>query len=232
MFKFALFRNHLTGNKNDYLGVPQSTKNKSTEDIIQQITHPGSILKETECAAVINDFFKAIASNLQEGVGFTNEFIRISPGVTGVFNGINDQFDPTRHHKQVNIVGGKELKAAVEEMLVEKVAASVRQPEINSVYDLKSQQNNAALTPGHMIELSGSLLKVDIELADEGIFLVNTADGSEIKIAQIHTNLPSKLSGMLPDSLVPGGYNLIVRNRPEGNKNLMSGSFAEDLTVS
>lgn len=232
MFKFALFRNHLTGNDNDYLAVPQSTENKRTEDIIHQITIPGSILKETECAAVINDFFKAIASNLQEGVGFTNEFIRINPGVSGVFNGINDQFDPNRHHKQVNVVGGKEFKAAVEEMPVEKVAASVRQPEIKSVYDFKSQQNNAVLTPGHMIELRGRLLKLDTELTDEGIFIVNTTDDSEFKIVQIHTNLPSKLLGMLPDELAPGVYNLVVRNRPEGNKNLMSGSLTEGLTVS
>jgi hypothetical protein len=53
-----------------------------------------------------------------------------------------------------------------------------------------------------------------------------------LKIQQIHTNLPSKLSGMLPDGIPPGDYTLEVRVRMDGNKNLLVGALAAELTVS
>lgn len=231
MLKYALYRNHLTKNEDDYIAKTQSQKNKHIEDIIHQITMAGSILKETECQAVIHDFFKAIGNNLKEGYGFTSEYIRIQASVTGVFHGINDEFDSEHHKKQVTISAGNVFKNAVEQSTLEKVEAISRQPEIKSVYDLKSQQADAVLTPDHMMELNGSKLKLDTELPDEGIFLINSLDDSETKIGQIHTNLPSKLYGMVPEGLAPGSYKLEVRNRQEGNKNLSIGVFAQDLIV-
>lgn len=232
MLKFALYPNHLTESEDDYTAMPQEQKFKRIEDIIHQITLPGSILKETECTAVIHDCFKAIAANLKDGYGFTSEYFRVQSGITGVFKGINAPFDPNLHQKQANISAGIVFKNAVEELVLEKVEANVRQPEIKSVYDLKSQQTDAVLSPDHMMELLGSKLKLDTELTDEGIFLINSADDSETKIDQIHTNLPRKLSGMVPEALAAGSYRLEVRNRPEGNKSLSVGVFALELTVS
>lgn len=231
MLHYALYPNHLTGSENNYLAIPQSPVNKRIEDVIHQITNPGSILKETECVAVIHDFFRAISTNLKEGQGFISEYIRIQPSIKGVFKGINDTFDPARHHTQINILPCNVLKDAISEAELEKVEAIARQPEIKSVYDLKSQQADAVLSPDHMIEIIGSKLKLNTGLADEGIFIINHSDDSEVKIAQVHTNLPSKLFGMLPENLATGTYRLEVRNRPDGNSNLHVGAFTNDLTV-
>jgi hypothetical protein len=111
------------------------------------------------------------------------------------------------------------------------INGATREPEIKSVYDLKSQERNSQLTPGHMFEISGSKLKLEQLQADEGIFLINVADNSEIKIEHIHIDRPSKLSGMLPDTLPSGSYTLVVRNRQGGNKSLSNGVFNEILVV-
>lgn len=73
MLNYALYRNPLTEGEDDYTAIAQSLLNKNIKDIIHQITKPRSILKETECVAVIHDFFKAIAENLGEGYGFNRE---------------------------------------------------------------------------------------------------------------------------------------------------------------
>jgi hypothetical protein len=232
MLKYALYRNPLTQGENDYMAVPQSLPNKRIEDIIEQITKPGSILKQTECVAVIHDFFRAITENLKEGYGFVSEYIRISPSITGVFDGLDDQFDQQRHQKQVIVNAAQLLKHAIEGLQLEKVQAIARIPEVKSLYDLKSQLINSTLSPGHMVELQGTRLKVNLLQKDEGIFLVNSSDGAVLKIQQIHTNLPSKLSGMLPDGIPPGDYTLEVRVRMDGNKNLLVGALAAELTVS
>lgn len=231
MLKYALYPNHLTKRENDFKAIAQSYEIKHIEDIINQITFPGSILKETECMAVIHDFFKAIATNLEEGHGFDSEYIRIHPKVTGVFKGPDDHFDPERHQKQIGILPKKVFVDAIDKMNLDKVTAGGLQPVIKSVYDLKSRQNDSVLSPGHLIELDGSKLKVNTELADEGIFLINNEDKSEIKVEHIHSNRPRKLSAILPDNLPTGTYLLEVRKRPERNKTLKTGVFAKLLKV-
>lgn len=231
MLNYALYRNHLTEGENDYTAIPQSLVNKKIEDVIHQITKPGSILKETECVAVIHDFFRAIAENLEEGYGFNSDYIRIQPKLIGVFSGNEDQFDPDRHQKDISINATAVLKNALEKLKLEKVEANIRKPEIKSILDFKSQQMNVMLSPGHMIELRGSYLKLDEEQADEGIFLMNSLDHSEIKIELVHENLPSKISGMLPDDLPKGIYSLEVRNRLKGNTSLFTGVFTKELSV-
>jgi len=231
MLQYALYRNHLTEGEDDYTAIPQSLVNKNIEEIIHQITKPGSILKETECVAVIHDFFKAVAENLREGYGFNSDYIRLQPKLSGVFSGIDDQYDPERHQTDISINATAVLKDALKDLKLGKVEANIRKPEIKSVYDLRSQQRDAELSPGHMIELRGSYLKLNMDQPDEGIFLMNNSDNSEIRIEQIHENLPSKLSGMLPDDLPVGAFTLEVRNRLKGNTSLYTGVFTEELSV-
>ena len=112
-----------------------------------------------------------------------------------------------------------------------KVAGNVPTPDIKSIYDLKSLATDSQLSPGHMIEIQGSRLKLNTDLPDEGVFLINTANNSETKVEQVHTNLPSRLACMLPDALAAGNYLLEVRNRQNGNKNLSAGMFSAELSV-
>lgn len=181
--------------------------------------------------AVIHDFFKDIAENLAAGFGFNSEYIRIQPTISGVFKGISDQFDQERHQKEISIVATAVLKDALTKLQLEKVEANSRKPKITSVLDLKSQQTDCALTPGHMIELRGNYLKLNLQQEDEGIFLVNTSDTSEFKLQQVHDNFPSKLSGMLPDDLLVGENRIEVRCRLKGNATLFTGVFSEVLYV-
>lgn len=231
MLKYALYRSQLNGRQNTYTAIPQAYEIKNIEDIIHQLTGPGSILKETECVAVIHDFFKALSSQLHEGHGFSCDYMRIHPKITGVFEGKEDVFDPKRHQKKLSIVATNVLKDVLNELKLEKVQPIGSQAEIKSVYDLKSRQTDGILSPGHLIEIHGQKLKLNTELADEGIFLINNADELEIKISQLHTNRPGKLAAMLPDNLASGTYLLEVRNRPIRNKTLTTGVHMEHLNV-
>jgi hypothetical protein len=231
MLKYALYRNHLTEGENDFSAIPLSLTNLNIEEIITQITKPGSILKHTECVAVIHDFFGAISENLVEGIGFVSEYIRIQPGISGVFDGPVDHFDEQRHQKQINILASGVLKNAISKLKVEKVLPNDRTPEIDSVFDLKTQGLDGLLSPGHMIEIRGSRLKLDSDQPDEGIYLISKGDGAETRLEFIHRNLPGTLSAMLPEGLGVGDYMLEVRTRPSGNMNLFTGVFAKTLNI-
>lgn len=231
MLKYALYRNHLTEGENDFSAIPLSLTNKKIEDIIAQITKPGSILKQTECVAVIHDFFRAISENLKEGTGFVSEYIRIQPRISGVFNGQDDQFDNQRHQKQISVSASGVLKNAIDKLKLEKVLPNARTPMIESVYDLKTQVLDDAISPGHMIEIRGSRLKVNMDEPDEGIYLINNGSGAVSKLEFVHRNLPSTLSALLPEELATGDYTIEVRTRLIGNSKLLTGVFAKTLSI-
>jgi hypothetical protein len=146
--------------------------------------------------AAIHDFFRAITENLKDGHGFVSEYIRIQPSITGIFNGNEDQFYGRQHKKQISVSATSVLKIAVDDLKLEKVVGSSPKPEIKSVFDLKSQEIDGQMTPGHMLEIRGSKLKLNSDLNDEGIFLINNSDGSQINIVPVHTNWPSRLTSM------------------------------------
>lgn len=115
--------------------------------------------------------------------------------------------------------------------MLEKVLPNVRTPMIESVYDLKTQAYDDVLSPGHMIELRGNRFKVNMEEPDEGIYLIYEADGTATRLEQIHNNLPSTLTAMLPEGLAAGDYSLEVRTRLIGNSKLLTGVFTKTLSV-
>jgi hypothetical protein len=231
MLKYALYPNRLTQGEDDYRAIPQSMMNEGIEEVIGQITIPGSILKETECVAVIHEFFRVISENLKNGKGFVSDYIRIQPSVRGVFQGLDDKFDPDRHQKQVMVNAAKAFKDAVSEMKLEKVAAQDQKPVITSVFDFKTGTSDKQLTPGHMVEVCGNKLKIDRDKEDEGIYLLGKDDNSETVIETVYQNFPGKLSMLIPDNLKPGQYILEVRNRMRNNLNLSKGFFPNELVV-
>lgn len=181
--------------------------------------------------AVIHDFFGAISENLAQGIGFSSEYIRIQLTISGVFDGPDDQFDQQRHQKQINVSASGVMKSAISELKVDKVQPNDRTPEINSVYDLKTQEQDGPLSPGHMIEIRGSRLKLDPDQPDEGIYLIAKGDGAETRLEFIHRNLPGTLSAMLPEGLGAGDYTLEVHTRLIGNMNLFTGVFVKTLSI-
>lgn len=225
--QFSLELNPLTARPDDYMAVVRNPKSVEIKDVVKQITRPGSILKETECNAVINDFFNALSQNLQEGIGFSSPYLSISPGLSGVFDSNSEAFNPKKHSKTVNIHAGTHLREAVEQMKTERVVATAPMPEVKTLFDIKSQLNNC-LSPGGMADITGYSLK--IEGPDAGIFLISD-QGAEIAIKYVHINEPRKLSFLVPAELKPGMYNLEVRSHVKGVKTLTTGQLKDKVKV-
>ena len=71
MIEISLVDNKLTkDNPYDRMGMVQNRKIKTVADIVKQLTAEGSILKRTECDAVIHSTLRTITRNLIEGYEF------------------------------------------------------------------------------------------------------------------------------------------------------------------
>jgi hypothetical protein len=201
------------------------------DDIVKQMTGEGSILKPTECYAVIDSFLTRIGFNLAEGICFSSEYFSVGMEISGVFVNDKDRFDPNRHMVYPNLKPGKEWKSRLAEVQLEKVTADENKPKPENVIDMKSKTSDQQLSVGGMAEIQGDMLKIDENAVDEGIFIISENGGGEIKVSYLYQNYPKNLQFEIPDSLKAGSYRLEVRNRAHKGKGLRAGSLDFSLIV-
>ncbi len=232
MLQYSLVNNPLTPNPTDLRAIIQQYKRKKIADIVKQLTVPGSILKETECEAVIKRFLQIIADNLQEGIGLDSEFLIISQTISGVFNHENDPFDRSRHQVNMTVRPGAAFQQALDQAKPIKTDNHIPTPAIKSVFDVKTKSNEQ-LTADRMFDIYGSQLKIEnAEDPAQGVFLVSTQKEKEVKVEYIHHNGYRKLQVELPAGLKTGEkYRLEIRTTVNGGKEIRTGSYHKVLSV-
>jgi len=200
-------------------------------DVVKQITAEGSILKITECNAVINAFLGKIGANLSEGIFFQSDYFSVGTEISGVFTEEMDKYDVNRHVIYPNLNAGKPWKESLANAKLEKVTTDEIKPRPESFVDLKSKTSDSNITPGGMAEIQGEMLKIDEAADDEGVFIISTNGGGEIKVSYLHQNYPKCLQFEVPESLKPGTYKLEVRSRAHKGKNIRVGVLVYTLNV-
>ena len=229
---YVLYPNPITPNPDDCRAVIVNKSNYVTDQVIVQITGEGSILKPTECNAVIDAFHRQIGLNLAQGHGFSCEYFSVNIEIQGVFENNKDKLDLSRHTIYPNMMPGKPWKENAQTAKVIKLLAEENKPKLISIFDMKSKTTNQTLTPGSMAEIQGTALKLDETVPDEGVFIISENDGPEVKISYFFQNFPKNLLFEIPDSLTPGSYKIEVRNRAYNCKSLRTGLLTHSLSVS
>lgn len=232
MLHYSLYDNHFTeDDPHDRLARPVDVTLNTREDLIDEITGPGSILKPTETDAVIDNYWQTITNYIRKGEAYSDDYIRTRFAVSGVFQNDDDQFDPARHEVLVSVLPKNVITEATGDISLRKVDGRVVIPEIDGIYDWGSDTNDDILTPGDVVEIIGNNLKIHNNLEDEGVFFVNQSDDTEEKADQIRTNEPKTLTLRIPEGLAAGTYRVEVRNTRHDGETLRTGIFAPELTV-
>ncbi len=233
MLQISLVDNKLTtDDPDDCMAQVQNRQQMTVKDVVKQITVKGSILKPTECNAVINSVLETITDNLREGHGFSCDYFSLEPSVSGVFVNDQDRFDRSRHQVELNLRLGSPMKQALADVKVEVLPHDVPVPVIKQTYDRSSLTTNEQLTPGHTLVIKGQRLKIeDMSAAAQGVFLISTQKNEEVKIAVLHENVDKTLHAKVPDSLKKGTYRLEVRTAVNKGKEVRTGSAPFILAV-
>lgn len=230
---YALFENNLTSDPNDYAAQVQITASVDLDGLAQRMIDQGSTVTKPDILAVLEDAIKACESLLLEGsrVNFGG-LVELFPRVKGVFNGITDSFDPSRHRVDVGANPGSRVRNTVRDKAqVVKEETIKPTPAPLEFVDLGSGETNGQLTPGNIGTVNGHRLKYDPTQADEGIYLIAVSDGSETKVTAVQKNKPSQLVFLVPSGLAAGTYLLEVRARMAGAAELRTGQLDAPLDV-
>lgn len=232
MLHYRLYENPFSDDDpDDRLARPVSVTMNNREDLINDITGPGSILKPTETNAVIDNYWQRITHYLREGEGYTDDYIRTRFGISGMFQSDDDQFDPDRHEVLISVVPKGTITEIAEDIPLRKLDGGRVAPEIKEVNDWASGTSDDILTPGDVLEVTGNNLKIHDNLEEEGVFFVHQSDDGETEATRIHTNEPKTLTLRIPEELEAGTYRLEVRNTPRNGNQLRSSVFTPRLIV-
>jgi len=216
---YTSFENKLTqDNPDDYVGKPVNMVTKTRDELIADMTGPGSILTDTESETVTKKYWKTIINYTADGNTYRDDYMSTRLDISGVFDGPDDRFDPERHTITISIVPGPALKEAVKQIKPRFVKPDPEQPEIKSIYDWGSDSANSKLSVGGTLELEGYALKI-YDQQEQGVFFINKNSGEETKANRLRTNEPKKITLSVPQ-LAAGLYRLEVRNTTRKGKTM------------
>lgn len=228
--KYSLYDNKMTqDNPDDCFARSVEVKTNSRDELVQNLTRSGSILKPTECQAVIDGYWREIGGFIAKGEAYRDEYDNIRFDINGVFDNADDRFDPARHTLVASALLNSKLTDQARTVPLQYEKATPGQPVIESVYDWGSDTVNDKLTPNDTFEITGEDLKI-YEEPGEGVFFVNQMTGQETHAALLRTNLPKTITLRVP-MMPPGQYRIEVRNTTRDGKVLRTGIFAQILTV-
>jgi hypothetical protein len=234
MLQFSLSENLLTLDTNDFIAVPANVRVYTFDEVLQRINNRYTGLTPTQLLAASKELFEEIGLIVENGDGVITPIVNIYPGMTGVYNGATDSFDPKRHRCRANLTAGTQLNAAVKKIKTEKIVVPEALPYILEVKDIVSGSVNEALTTGGVIQLRGCKLKLVPTLPDDGIYLTEE-NGTVTKLSILVENKPARLMAMIPADLPQGIYTLEVKTSYASTKPLKTpktGIFHKQLIVS
>ena len=231
--KYSLSLNLLTPDPNDFFAVPENVRVFIFEEILKRINLRYTGLTPTQLYAAAKELFEEICLIVENGDAVITPIVNIYPGMTGVYNGATDSFDPKRHRCRANLTAGTQLNAAVKKIKTEKIVVPESLPYILEVKDILSDSVNDILTPGGVIQLRGCKLKLAPTIPEDGIYLTEE-NGAVVKLATLVENKPARLMAMIPADLPQGIYTLEVKASATAGKPLKApkkGVFNKPLTV-
>ena len=227
--EYVLVDNKLTPDPDDCAARTQNVRNVQMDEIITRMTGRGLTLTDTEVQSVFNEFQHLLVELLEEGCAVTTPFMKVSPSIVGVFRNADDTFDPSRHAVRINASLGSSIVLDQRRIKLQKAKAGTVQPEITSVKDYHSMQENNVIKRNGTVEIKGSDLKIYPEDPEQGIFIGN--QGNEVRVTTYMMNKPSLLIFQVPQNVPGGEVYLRVKNKVLNGKSLRVGTFSSSLTV-
>ncbi|MDR8392863.1 DUF4469 domain-containing protein [Aliifodinibius sp. S!AR15-10] len=215
----------------DFMAVSKRPESYSLEDVFEHMTREGSTITKAEALAGFEEVSRGIINLLKQGNSVVTPLVNLSPSITGVFEGEDDRFDPDRHQVKINVTPGKRLRETAPTIPTQKIMPRERSPEPAHYYDYNSETQDQVITPQGAARITGSLLKFDEQDQDQGVFFVNTSDGTETRVnIKMIKNKPGELIISNP-RLEAGHYRLEVRSLLDGTKDIRKGALPDELTV-
>ncbi|MDR2445840.1 MAG: DUF4469 domain-containing protein [Treponema sp.] len=217
--KAWLYENLLTDDHNDYMARVSAERALNVRDICQSaVDRGGADINAAAMEHAVALFHKEMAYRLCDGFSVNTGWYNASTHIKGVFASPTEAFDPAKHTVAVEFRQGAELRKELSMVGVDILGKAESSFFIAEVVDVRTGSVNDLATPGRNAKISGGKLKVEGDDPSCGVYFVNEADGSRVKVdaADIVENLNAHLLIVVP-ALAAGTYRLEVTTQFVGS---------------
>lgn len=219
-WEFTLRDNPLTkDNTEDCVAeVKSGPKTLRKEDIAKEIKRTGSELKYQTILSITAQDSEMVLDALLDGQSVITDLFQITPRITGSFDNVEAQFDPTIHHLTLDIVPTKMVREALKKVKVINNGAKGEVSRIGFVADAISREAGAPITPGKFVRIEGDRIKIAGDEAVVGVFFISEDGSTTVKAdAGYIQNDPKCVVALVPQ-LADGKYTLrIITNFSQGS---------------
>ena len=216
--KAWLYENLLTDDQNDFSARVSAERALSVRDVCQSAAERGGAdINAAAMEHAVDLFHKEMAYRLCDGFSVNTGWYNASTHIKGVFTSPSEAFDPAKHTVTVEFRQGAELRKDLALVGVNILGKAESGFFIAEVLDLRTRSVNDQLTPGRNAKISGGKLKVEGDDPACGVYFVNEADGTRVKVdsADIVENQNAHLLIIIP-ALAAGTYRLEVSTQYSG----------------
>ncbi|GEM_PF-6670590 len=231
MIKYRLIKHPFSKNRTSYVARIVDQKIVDQDSIIEQITREGSILKPTECRAVLDAFFNQIVENANSGVGYHGKYIDVRHTIKGNFIDESDSYNSDRHSLNVTICLSREFNNRIKYPKTVKLQYVEHLPVINRVYDHISDETNSIITSGGVVDIIGENIKIYDSNPLHGVYIIDDDNTLVSKVDRISVNFPHRLMVVLPQNLQAGDYHIEILTSYRDTKSTHICRFNKKLTV-
>ena len=211
MADYTLTPNHLTSEPNDYFAKIRSKGSIDQNALISDMLKRGTTLNQPELEGTLKLLFDVCVARLIEGYNVHTPIGDMVLSLKGVFNGLDDTYDSTRHLLDVSISSTPELRQSIKNAAsLTRVDRSSKHPLPAEFHDLYSGEVNGPLVPGNLGRLKGANMKFEAEDVAQGVFFIDS-EGNETRIENIGVNKPKEIIFNIPTTLTSGDYTIEVR---------------------
>ena len=194
---------------NKYCAQVVNSRSYTFDDIAKHLLKHNIGLSSSAIYGLWEGIKGAVEEFISEGGSIKTELFHVHTSIKGVFNGLEDGFDSSRHTIKLNLRPGILLRDTPKSLRVKKIKSAAKSM-ILSVTDINSGSVNWNLTPGKNIRIVGQRVKIDGKDPSCGLYFIPEKSNQEpvkIELNDVVMNKPSQLIAVVP-KLNKGLWNL------------------------
>lgn len=222
MINYVLEPNGLIGETNKYRAQVINSRSYNFDDIVDNLISRNIGLSPSAIRGVWEGIKAAVEEIVSQGGSINTELFHIKTTIKGVFDGIDDGFDPSRHEIKLRMRSGALLRDTPKRLKVKKHNATIKN-YIYTVTDVKTGMVDTNLTPGKNIKITGNRLKVIGPDPSCGLYFIpekTTEATIKLDTSELVVNNPSEIIAVIP-ALKKGRWHLkLVTQYCQGAKHL------------
>lgn len=208
-----LRENKITERTDDYTAsVKTFSDTKSLEYIAKEIVRERTEYREDTILSIMKLVEEKIRHVLYSGYPVMTENVRFSPTITGSFDSHGEVLDDKGMKCGVNVTVNQIVKDGLAgvKLYIDSVQ-ELGGAKIDRVKDLTTGKTDGTVTPGGMVEVTGSKIKcLNEDGSGIGHFRLYNESESAEEVKVLGVNDPSKIIFIFPTCLLAGNYRLEI----------------------